>query len=272
MAREPITFKGEKDVWQNFTLEVKRRRQEIWNVLKPIIERYSSFSHEKIKTCINAALSEYYADRIIDKVVYCQEVPDTDGNFTQIGHRPLIEKKFFQEDKGDTYRSPILPSLGIVVAKGEINFLVGEILKNQSVNRETIAASKADINFLSNKASSIGHETTIFMPVKFYTALYNDRQAHTRIKAGKPKTLDNHNLVLVTEDVLRDKIVILDKMSAVYRYVRAYNPVTDRSEILHIQIGIEEKDEKTDVLVRTMVQMKLWKVEGAHILEINNSS
>ena len=38
MARETISFKGEKEIWQNFTLEAKRRKQEIWNILEPFIK------------------------------------------------------------------------------------------------------------------------------------------------------------------------------------------------------------------------------------------
>lgn len=40
MKKDFIGFKGEKKVWDKFTLKLKKEKREVWEVIKPFLEKY----------------------------------------------------------------------------------------------------------------------------------------------------------------------------------------------------------------------------------------
>jgi len=38
--KEIICFRGEKNVWLEFIIKLKREKKEVWNVLEPFIKDY----------------------------------------------------------------------------------------------------------------------------------------------------------------------------------------------------------------------------------------
>ena len=40
MKKEVITLKGDRNLWMEFTIKLKRQKREVWKVLEPWIEKY----------------------------------------------------------------------------------------------------------------------------------------------------------------------------------------------------------------------------------------
>ncbi len=38
--KEPITIKGERDLWIDFVAKIKKQKKEVWEVLEPFIKQY----------------------------------------------------------------------------------------------------------------------------------------------------------------------------------------------------------------------------------------
>lgn len=38
--KEVLCFRGERDLWIDFTTRIKKERKEVWDVLKPIVKNY----------------------------------------------------------------------------------------------------------------------------------------------------------------------------------------------------------------------------------------
>lgn len=45
--KEVITIKGDRDVWLDFSIIVKRNKKEIWDILEPLLNKYiTKHAHE----------------------------------------------------------------------------------------------------------------------------------------------------------------------------------------------------------------------------------
>jgi hypothetical protein len=168
-------------------------------------------------------------------------------------------------------RDPILPSLGSTVAYGEVDFLVHKIIERKEIHLEKIEKSKTDVNFLISKAYEVGHESTILLSYKLYSSLYTEiyrRNLHNQTAKRIPMKLDNHNLLFLNNKELEDKIIIFDKFSILLSYVPSFNFVTEKPEPLHIEIGIMEKEGKTDVQVRSLIKLNFLDISKINIFQI----
>lgn len=37
-----ISFKGDRDVWQDFMYKVKKNKKQVWEVLEPMLNKYTN--------------------------------------------------------------------------------------------------------------------------------------------------------------------------------------------------------------------------------------
>jgi len=271
MPKETISFKGDKEIWRNFSLEAKRKNIEIWDILKPYIERFSIFDHDKIKMCMEAAISEYKRSRLIHHIVIAREVNDQQQDFKQMYYRPAIPISYFQKDKDPIFRAPILPSMGNVVADNEINYLIQEIFENKKIKKIDIIQDKINYQFIITQAGSLGHNTSIILPMEVYLHLFNDPLFDKNMRYEFPEKLMNFNIIPFSNEILNNKIIFIDKSSTIFRYVTTYNPVMGNSEILHIDIGLIEEDGNTDIYVRTLGKLEIYNPDTIKVYQIKNS-
>lgn len=40
MEKEVITLKGDRNLWMEFTIKLKKQKKEVWNVLEPWIKKF----------------------------------------------------------------------------------------------------------------------------------------------------------------------------------------------------------------------------------------
>lgn len=268
MTRDVISFRGNKEEWNNFTTAAKQREKDVWDALRPFILTYARLDSDKVRQCTEAALRDYNAHRTIQHMLETEEVTITDGTFIQIGLKPLIDADFFYKDPPDVNKDPTLPGLGSMIAASERDFLVHQILNNKLISRIQIPFPANLADFLSTEAYKVSTVPIIILPYNFYPNLFNASN-YPRLKHTNPVTMDEHiKLFFVPKGPLDGKIIILNFHAGVIRCVKKANPVTDTLEFLQVTIGVEEKNGKIDVTAKTLVRLDWFDITQVKIIEL----
>ncbi|MBS3072243.1 hypothetical protein J4477_00210, partial [Candidatus Pacearchaeota archaeon] len=87
-----------------------------------------NFDFKKVKQFVGSVLEDYHNHKDIEKLCILRDTENTDGSFTQIGIRPLVDADMLLPDKNGVAFDPRLPAIGMDVANGEREFLIKNIL------------------------------------------------------------------------------------------------------------------------------------------------
>jgi len=214
------------------------------------------YDKEKIKRFYNYTLEEYNSSIIIEDIVSVKPVEKTDGSFIQIGIRPLVDDEFLIAPNFDER----LPGIGRIVASGEAEYLIKQITENKGVEKTEF---KEDIKELPKYVNS---NDIILLSTKFYVEFFTKLERRISY-GGKHPLLDMGNFVIaLSEKILGDKIIILDKNAIQWEKELFNNPVTNKKE--KIDISVTPRLDKADILVRSVNKIRYLDPNSIRVLEV----
>ncbi len=220
----------------------------------------SRYDKEKIRQFQISAINDYNSSQRVGDIAKVNLVERTDGKFTQIGLRPLIDEDIFLP-KGKVY--PVLPSIGMDVANGEMNFLIGHILKDEKIQRVSIIKEKLkefprEINF---------SESTILISNDFFVELAMSLMHRIKYENNKMILDFHHKLMFVPGEAMRNKIIIIEDGAVLWAKEKFHNGFTGKDESLNISIK-PKIGGKVDITVRSVNRIKALYPEMIKILEV----
>ena len=224
-----------------------------------------NFDKSKIKQFNELTIKEYTNDLIVNKIVDVRLVNKTDGEFIQIGLRPLVEEDIFRKFKDvDVY--PHLPGLGRHVAIGERDFLIKEVLENKDIKLGELNKKKL-LDFPSYAYEF--DRATILISLDFFVEI-SQILAH-RLKYEKGETVldSNYRLIFVPGEIMKNKIIIIGKNALLWEKQKFFNEFTEKEEEISIQIK-PTLDGKVDILVRSVNKIKDMDANSIKILEVKD--
>lgn len=222
------------------------------------------FDPKKIKTFVEDALRDYKSHLIVNEICNLRETKETDGSFTQIGIRPLVDADMLLPNRGGVAFDPRLPAIGMTVANGEQDFLIKNILDKikKRIPLKKLEGFQKEIYDFNNPK--------ILISLKFFVQMH--KEFIQRIKYVNNKTiLDNlHEIDFIPERDLGNRILIIDEGAISWTKQKFKNKVTGTGENLDIQIKPHNED-KIDILVRSVNKMKILDKEGIKVLEVEEN-
>ena len=259
---EMISFRGEKDVWDRFVDNVKVSKREIWQVLKPFIEANSRFDFNNVNEFVNGALKEYYNTRRIDKFVATKEAAKADSTFFEIRNGGFIEEAFLRPDEGRISKSPIIHGMGHSIAMGEVDHLAKLLIDSEKLfESKKVKSSDIDVSFLSNETSTLVGDATVLLPTSLMERIFRDSYRRMERKNGL-LVLDGHiKIDFIPEDVIGNRVFMIGEFGCLWLYVKKENSVTEKPEILHIDIGDYRKENKISILAKSVSKLNIMPKE-----------
>lgn len=221
----------------------------------------SLYKEEKIKEFNKHIVEEYNQDLIIEDIIKVVPIEVTDGKFTQIGIRPVIDEDIFIDPSFDER----LPGAGRYVAIGERDFLINELLKDEGINKKKIKLDEFPI-YIENQESSI------LFPADFYTKIFITLQRRIDYEEGFPKLDKRQRLIAVPERVIGNNIIVIPKDSISWRKKLFYNKFTNKKEKLNIKIGNPKPGGKVDITINSLNKIEHIDKRDIKILEIIEES
>lgn len=218
----------------------------------------SVYDGEKIKQFHLNTLEDYNDSLLIEQICNVNLVDRTDGKFTQIGLRPLIDEDIFLP-VGNVF--PKLPSLGRYIAVGERDFLINSILEIKDVKRTSINKSEME-NFPIQFDESV-----ILISNDFFVTLAQLLMRRIEYKDKKILLDRRHKLFFVPGEAMRNKIIVIEKDSVLWTKQGFHNQFTGKEEGL--DISIEPRiGGKVDIIARSVNRIKYLDPESIVVLEV----
>ncbi|MBS3084279.1 hypothetical protein J4423_05720 [Candidatus Pacearchaeota archaeon] len=213
-----------------------------------------NYNEEKIKKFKEYIIEDYKRGLEVEDIAKVNQVKKTDGSFIQIGIRPLLDDDIFIDPAFSEY----LPSAGRMIAVGEMDFLIKNILENKEV--EVIEFKEDIIEFPKYRQSM---NSIIIMSNKFTTVI-PIRLMHRIDYDERYPRLDRMNrIVTIPERVLGNKIIILEKGAITWE-----KQVFDNGETLDILIKPAQAFGKVDITIRSVNKIKHLDPSLIKILEV----
>ncbi len=215
------------------------------------------YNKDKIKKFHEYTLEDYNRSLIIEDIVKVDLVEKTDGSFIQIGIRPLLDEDIFTNPSFHEY----LPGVGRMVAIGERDYLIKNILDGEGIKRiefkEDIKEFPKHIEF---------NEACILISTKFYVEILT-KLAHRIDYDEKYPRLDRiYKIIPVPEEVMKNKILIIDKNAIFWEKEKFYNEFTKKDEKIDINIK-PITGGKVDITIRSVNKIKYLSPDLIKILE-----
>jgi len=222
-----------------------------------------AYNKDKVERFHRYILNEYYRDLFIENIVDVGTTDKTNGRFTQVGIRPLIDEGIFTQQN---YASE-LTMAGRIIAIGERDLLVKTLLKDKEIKIIKIKEKDFTPSKLSELLGSLNAKILVSVDKK--TSLLKDRDWMTHIDFvnGKMRFNSYYDVFLISSKVANSRIIILDELALVWIKQLFQNPITGKKEKLDIQIGKIKKNGKVDVLIRSVNKLHYFK-EYIKIIEI----
>jgi len=250
-------------------LENKTPSKKIRELInKEVDERFgniyrSKYDKEKVKQFNLATLRDYTRSLMVEDICKVNLVERTDGRFTQIGLRPLMEEDMLLPDQEGVHFHPELPGLGSDVAVGERNFLIQQILANKDI--EKIKLKKEEL--LDFQKENNFQESTILASLDFFMDFSRSLIKRIEYKEGKTILDFRHKLDFIPEEMMKGKIILIEKDSILWAKQKFYNQFSNKDEGLDILIQ-PKIGGKVDITVRSVNRIKDLDPEGIKILEV----
>jgi len=222
-----------------------------------------AYNKDKVERFHRYILKEYYRDLFIENLVDVGTTDKTDGTFTQVGIRPLIDEGIFTQPN---YASE-LTMAGRIIAIGERDLLVKTLLKDKNIKTIRIKEKDFTPSKLSELLGTLNAKILVSVDKKASLLKDRDWMRHIDFVNGKMRFNSYYDVYPISSKVANSKIIILDDLALVWIKQLFQNPITGKKEKLDIQIGNVKKNGKVDVLIRSVNKLHYFK-EYIKIIEI----
>jgi len=216
------------------------------------------YNEEKIKKFHEYTLDEYNQSLIIEDIAKTNTTVKTDGSFTQIGIRPIVDDDIFILPNFH----PELPGAGRMVAIGERDFLIQSILDDKNIKRIDI---KEDIKEFPK---FIEYDSCVIISTKFYVEIFTNLMHRIDYEEKYPRLDYRYRMISIPEKVLGSKIIIIDKNAIIWERQIFDNKTLGRKEKLDINIKTRLGG-KVDITIRSVNKIKYLNPDLIKILEVN---
>jgi len=217
-----------------------------------------NYNEEKVKKFREYTLEDYNRSLIIEDIAQVIDVEKTDGTFTQIGIRPLLDDAFLVEPNFD----PRLPGAGRFVAIGERDFLIKNILEKENIKKIEF---KEDIKEFPKHVCDLDN-AIILLSTKFYVEVFTKLMKRIDYDEKYPRLDRRYRIISVPEKVLGNKMIFIDRDAVLWEKQKFQDPFTKKDE--KIDIKIVSKGEKVDITIRSVNKIKDLDFELIKVLEV----
>jgi hypothetical protein len=219
------------------------------------------YKKKKLEHFIKKTIEDYKNSLFVDKICEVKNAEKTDGTFTQVGIRPILDEEMFILDNFDSY----LPGAGRMVAIGEKEFLIDSLIKNKNIEvlriKDINKEVSENINF--NKGF-------ILLSTKFYVEFFTKLMQRIDYEEGYGRLDKEYQIFVVPERILENRIILLEEKSILWEKKVFTNELT--GEIGNLDIIIEPKSmEKVALTIRSLNKIREVNSEGIKILEVNEN-
>ena len=224
--------------------------------------------NEKIDLCKNSIIRAYNESNKISNFVSKSLQPKTDGAYTQIGLKQIINPVWFTDES----YVPLFGDLGLAVSEGELRYMIECISKQenkiQSNKINAINPSKM-VEVIDNIAKSKlfdENKTVILVPlyIKWENFLedkmhfgYDNKINKFVVDTGTYKI----PLYEVRDDIIGNKIIILNRDFGLWKYIQFKNFDSGRLNDIQVEIKFDERL-RLYILVRTLVKLEILKIDN----------
>lgn len=220
------------------------------------------FDKSKIERFHRTTIEEYRRNLEVEKICNVKIADKTDGTFTQIGIRPLMGEEMFISPNFD----PRLPGAGRIIAIGEMDFLIKNILNKNNIEKIEF---KEDIENFPKYIYEF-NDAVVLLSNKFYIEVFTKLMHRIDYEEKYPRLDRKYQIILVPEKILRDYIIIVDKNAILWEKKQFGNDVTKNKELL--DISIKPKGEKVDITIRSLNKITCIEPELIKILQVKNEN
>ena len=220
------------------------------------------YDKSKIERFHKATIEEYNKSLKVEKICRVKVTSKTDGNFTQIGIRPLLDGEMFISPNFD----PTLPGAGRLIAIGEMDFLIKTILDKNDVEKIEF---KEDIKDFPKYVYEF-NDAVVLLSTKFYVEVFTRLMHRIDYEEKYPRLDKMYQIISVPEKVMGDYIIIIDKNAILWEKKQFDNEVTKNKELL--DISIKPKGEKVDITIRSLNKITYIEPELVKILQVKDEN
>ncbi len=221
------------------------------------------YNKEKIKRFHEYTLKEYNESLIVEYIVKVNIVDKTDGTFTQIGIRPLLEDEIFISPSFSEY----LPGSGRMIANGEMDFLIKKIV--EKVDKDEIKKIELDEDLTEFPKHVFGfNEAVILLPNKFSVEILSKLMHRIDYKKGYSRLDNQYRLEFVGGNEIGDKIIVVDKDAIWWEKQKFYNQFTNKDEKIDFNIVPAKEPGKVDITIKSVNKIKSINRSMIKVLEI----
>jgi len=222
-------------------------------------DKYDKGKIERMKRYI---FNEYNRDSIVGKIINVASVKKTDGTFTQIGIRPLVDEDMLISPN----YSPELPMAGRMISIGERDHLINRVLNEEGIKQ--IEIKEADFS-PQELQKHLEDTETLILPVNVEMMMMEDQEwmQHIEFKGGQIHFNSVHNIIFVPTRLL-SKIVIIDKLAIFWEKVLFFDKTTNKKEKLEISIGETHPNKKIDITIRSLNKLKFTDKSLIKVIEL----
>jgi hypothetical protein len=223
------------------------------------------YDKDKIKRFHINTLNDYGHGLEIADLAQVRYVKETDGSFTQIGLRPIVDEEMFINP--GFHES--LPGAGAMVSTGEVNLLLTNILELaekgeiKKINfNEEIKEFPKHIDFMNG---------VIVMSNKFTVEGFTQLMHRVDYENKYPRLDHMYKIVIIPEKILGNKIILIEKDAILWEKELFKNEATGKDELIDILIKSAEEFGKVDITIRSVNKIKdMWK-DRIKVLEVKDS-
>ena len=226
----------------------------------------SRYDKEKIAQFQLSAIKDYNDSQVISEICKVNFVERTDERFIQIGLRPVIDEDIFLKDRNGVHVHPELPSIGMHIAIGERDFLIKNILDNKEIEKTQI--NKEELTEFPKHVFDY-NEATILISLDFFVELSQKLMHRIEYKDGKTILDSRYRLFFVPGEMMKNKIIIIDKDAILLAKQKFHNEFTGKDEGLDIYIS-PEVGERVDITLRSVNRIKSIDSKSIKILEVKD--
>ena len=219
------------------------------------------YDKEKIKEFIEYVIEDYNSNLLVERIANVNTTEKTDGSFIQIGIKPLLDEDMFISPNFD----PRLPSAGRLIAVGEEEFLIDSLLKNEEIK---FLEFKEDIIEFPKYVYDFDNPI-ILLSTKFYVEFFTKLMHRIDYEEKYPRLDKRYRILAVPENVLSNKIIIIDKEAIFWEKELFYNEIIEKKEKIDIKIK-QSTLEKVEITIRSVNKIKYLDPELIKILEVKN--
>lgn len=232
----------------------------------------SSFEQRRIRDLTVNILDDYDRNSEIKKFLDFETVEETDGTFTHVYFRPLVERIWFTNPG----YYPAYHSFGGTVARGEVAHFIDRLREN--VEAEELNESMVGPRWLRSIIATMSYEydnVSILAPAqslfqKFmvdseWNPLYNYTTRNFEVR------LNGFRIPIfgINKKTIQNEMIILNRECCRMRFRLFHYVEPDRDSTLSVEIRpYESNNDKMDILVHSVVKIDICRSRLAKVFRV----